>query len=95
MQASTWFVLFIVALLMISSCIGKRMFQNNDNNNDMELTKANARFFLQNDADNDVDKRVNNADCVLCKFNTIPCCKPNICIKKRFRPDECMEIKGK
>jgi hypothetical protein len=65
----------------------------------MELAEAKARMFLQDKSedDNDIDKRVNNnnQDCVLCKFNTLSCCKPNICIKKRFRPDECMEIKGK
>ncbi|CAF4371536.1 unnamed protein product, partial [Adineta steineri] len=33
------------------------------------------------------------SDCVPCKFGINPCCSPNICIKKRFRPDECMEIK--
>ncbi|CAF1059606.1 unnamed protein product [Rotaria sp. Silwood1] len=31
--------------------------------------------------------------CVPCKFGIGRCCYPNICIKKRLRPDKCLRIK--
>ena len=94
MQTSTLILLgFVSTLLILSSCEGKRLFLDDDN--DVEINEAKARAFLQDDSEDDVDKRATSNDCVLCKFNTIRCCKPNICVKKRFRPDECMEIKGK
>ena len=52
-----------------------------------------ARSFLNKQDKNSFDKQTNNLDCVLCKFNMIPCCKPNLCIKKSLRPDECLELK--
>ena len=99
MQSNTLLIaaLLAVMLVIMPSCHGKRFFRDDDNDGMLELTQAKARSFLQdsNDESDDVDKRVNSGDCVLCKFNKITCCRPNICIKKRFRPDECMEIKGK
>ncbi|CAF4631870.1 unnamed protein product [Rotaria magnacalcarata] len=89
-------------VLVISTSNAKRLFYNNDN--DMELTDKRARMFLRsmtNDDDDDdsnddsasFDTRDSGKKCVACKFGLNPCCAPNICIKKRFRPDECMEIK--
>lgn len=95
MQTSTLIlVACLAALVMFSSCEGKRFFLDDD---DMEMSEAGARSFLGDD--DSLEKRANNdnknRDCVMCKFNTLRCCKPNVCVKKRFRPDECMEIKGK
>ncbi|CAF2060936.1 unnamed protein product [Rotaria magnacalcarata] len=88
-------------VFVISTSNAKRLFYNNDN--DMELTDKRARMFLRsmtNDDDDDsnddsasFDTRDSGKNCVACKFGLNPCCAPNICIKKRFRPDECMEIK--
>jgi hypothetical protein len=86
-----------VLFFVISSSNAKRLFHDNDN--DMELTDKRARMFLRSmmDEDNDdatsLDTREFGKNCVACKFGINPCCAPNICIKKRFRPDECMEIK--
>ncbi|CAF2821197.1 unnamed protein product [Rotaria sp. Silwood2] len=85
---------FLVIIVMLSSCEGKRLFFDNDDD-DMTLTEAKARMFLENDDNDDFDKRAQSGDCVLCKLNTFRCCKPNVCVIKRFRPDECMEVKGK
>ncbi|CAF1124003.1 unnamed protein product [Rotaria sp. Silwood1] len=94
MQTKTLVILgFLFIIVMLSSCEGKRLYFDNDD--DMTLTEAKARMFLENDDSDDFDKRANSGDCVLCKFNAVPCCKPNICHRKRFRPDECIEIKGK
>jgi hypothetical protein len=89
----------IVLLYIISSSNAKRLFYDNDN--DMELTDKKARMFLrtitgEGDDDDDstsFDTREFGKNCVPCKFGINPCCAPNICIKKRFRPDECLEIK--
>ncbi len=86
-------------LFIVSSSNAKRLFYDNDN--DMELTDKKARMFLRamtgdNDDGDDAasfDTREFGQNCVKCKFGINPCCAPNICIKKRFRPDECMEIK--
>ena len=87
-----------VLLLVVTISNAKRLFYDNDN--DMELTDRKARMFLRSMLDNDddddstaFDTRGIGRNCVACKFDIIPCCSPNICIKKRFRPDECMEIK--
>lgn len=91
----------LVLLFAIASTNGKRLFYDNDN--DMELSDKKARMFLRamtgedgDDGDSDsasFDTRESGKNCVPCKFGLNPCCAPNICIKKRFRPDECMEIK--
>ncbi|CAF3379023.1 unnamed protein product [Rotaria socialis] len=87
-------------VFVISTSNAKRLFYNNDN--DMELTDKRARMFLRSMTNNDDDSNDDTAsldtrefgkNCVACKFGINPCCAPNICIKKRFRPDECMEIK--
>jgi hypothetical protein len=88
----------ITLLCIISSSNANRLFYNNDD--DMELSDQKARMFLRamtgEEDDDDVasfDTRESGKNCVKCKFGINPCCAPNICIKKSFRPDECMEIK--
>jgi hypothetical protein len=81
-------------LIMIVLIIGLNAKQLPiDDDDDMELSDINARSFLKKHEEYNYDKKVNNLDCVLCKFNIVPCCQPNLCIKKRFRPDECLELK--
>ncbi|CAF1126745.1 unnamed protein product [Rotaria sordida] len=94
-------IFFIIGalLLIVSTSDAKRLFYDNDN--DMELSDKKARMFLRSmlndDSDDDdagsLDTRESGKKCVPCKFGINPCCAPNICIKKKFRPDECMEIK--
>lgn len=87
-------LVFIGFFLSIES---KRLFYNNDN--DLELSDQKARMFLRAilDDENDdlsvLDTREIGTDCVKCKFGINPCCKPNFCVKKSFRPDECVEVK--
>ena len=95
----TIILLAIFALLLIVSLSNAKNLYDND---DMELTDANARMFLRAimDDDNSDDADLSSFEtrqagnkCVSCKFGMAPCCAPNICRKKRFRPDECMEVK--
>ncbi|CAF1031849.1 unnamed protein product [Rotaria magnacalcarata] len=93
-QIMKLFGLFTLLLIISFICVAveaKRVHVENDD--DVELSDFNARSFLEKYDDNKFDTLMNNPDCVLCKFNKIPCCKPNLCIKKRFRPDECLELK--
>ncbi|CAF2713367.1 unnamed protein product [Rotaria sp. Silwood2] len=92
------FLVICALIFIVSTSNAKRLFYDNDN--DMELTDKKARMFLRSmlngDSDDDTgsfDTRESGKNCVPCKFGINPCCSPNICIKKRFRPDECMEIK--
>ena len=89
----------IALLCMIASSHANRLYNFDD---DTELSDQKARMFLRaltedgESDDDDVasfDTRESGKNCVPCKFGINPCCAPNICIKKRFRPDECMEIK--
>ncbi len=99
MNMKTLILISAIALLcIISSSNAKRLFHDNDN--DMELSDKKARMFLRamtgDDDDDDTqsfDTRETGKNCVPCKFGINPCCAPNICIKKSFRPDECLEIK--
>lgn len=86
------FVLFCILLIMTSTAkhVTKEV---DDDDDDAVLNELDARTFLENQGEKDLEKFTHNFDCVLCKFNMIPCCKPNLCIKKRFRPDECLELK--
>lgn len=91
-------VILLALILIIASTQAKRLFYDNDN--DMELSDKKARMFLRamlneddDDAANSLDTREIGKNCVPCKFGINPCCAPNICVKKRFRPDECMEVK--
>ncbi len=98
MNMKTLILISAIALIcIISSSNAKRLFHDNDN--DMELSDKKARMFLRamtGDDDDDTlsfDTRESGKNCVKCKFGINPCCAPNICIKKSFRPDECMEVK--
>ena len=81
-------LLVIAALLIISNA--KRLPIEEDD--DVESSEIDTRSFL-NKYETNYDKQMNSLDCVPCKFNLIPCCKPNLCIKKSFRPDECLKLK--
>ena len=85
-----FFGLVIIIVLIITSN-GKRLSKEDDD--DLESLDLDARSFLKKQDDKNFDKWPNNLDCIPCKFNMVPCCKPNLCIKKRFRPDECLELK--
>lgn len=85
------FFSFLMITFIFMIIEGKHLSKENDD--DFELSDINARSFLKNYDENNIDKFINNPDCVLCKFNLIPCCKPNICIKKRYSLDECLELK--
>ncbi len=65
--------------------------------NHFEMTGENASSFLHtfngNHHTSDFSKREMGRNCIPCKFGINPCCEPNICVKKTFWPDECMEIK--
>lgn len=89
MQFRFFGVLIIAVILVISNA--KRLPIEDDN--DLELSDLEARSFLKDKNGKDYDKSIDNLDCVLCKFNLVPCCKPNLCIKKRLQPDECLELK--
>ena len=92
-------LLFLACIAVLATSNAKRLFYDNDN--DMELSDKKARMFLRamlnEDEDDDgaksFDTREIGKNCVPCKFGINPCCAPNICVKKRFRPDECMEVK--
>jgi hypothetical protein len=85
------FGLLIITVVFITS--NAKRLPMEDDDDDLELADVDARSFLKKHKGYRFDKHVNNLDCVLCKFNLVPCCKPNICVKKSFRPDECLELK--
>lgn len=76
--------------LAVLSADARRVAKDDADDNDFDLSALAARTYLK---DEKVNSLLDNEDCVLCKFNMVPCCKPNLCIKKRFRPDECLELK--
>ena len=88
-------------LLVVALSNAKNLVDNND---DLEINDQKARMFLRamlgDESDDDsadaaaMDTRNNDKQCVGCKFGAALCCAPNFCRKKRFRPDECVEVKG-
>jgi cytochrome c-type biogenesis protein CcmH/NrfF len=87
------FVGLLIIMVMIIPSNAKRLPMNDEDDDDLELSGTDARSFLNKQNEKDFNKFTHNFDCVLCKFNMIPCCAPHLCIKKRFRPDECLELK--
>jgi hypothetical protein len=92
MKTAGLFIGLLIMTIIIIPLNAKRLPMD-DEDDDLELSDVDARSFLKKQNEKNIDKFTNNLDCVLCKFNMMPCCKPNICIKKRFRPDECLELK--
>ncbi|CAF1187885.1 unnamed protein product [Didymodactylos carnosus] len=87
----TLFFCVILGVIVIS-VNGRQLSLNNPDDDDLYLTNSKARSFLDGlDGDDLMD--LQRRACVGCKFGMLPCCHPNKCIKKTFRPDECMEIK--
>ncbi len=87
------FVGLLIIMVMIIPSNAKHLPMDDGDDDDLELSDADAHSFLNKQNEKHFNKFTHNLDCVLCKFNMIPCCKPNLCIKKRFRPDECLELK--
>ena len=81
-------VALICIVLLISSCCGTNTFASNNDRfdaSDHQSNYANVTF--------EFVKRNVPKKCVLCKFSFFPCCEPNICVKKTFRPDKCLQVK--
>ncbi len=86
-------ILFVTMLLLISSLTDAKTLVGK---NSFEMSGENASAFLHpssDDQSHDISKREMGRNCIPCKFGINPCCEPNICVKKSFWPDECMEIK--
>lgn len=90
---STMLVYLTMILLIVTFVHGNTIRTNNN----FEITNENASSFLHpvNDEHHSagITKREIGRNCIPCKFGINPCCEPNICVKKTFWPDECMEIK--
>ena len=86
------FGLYGLLILTLLVAIAYAKYFPGDDADDLEVSDMDARSFLKTGAHK---KPTDDSNCVLCKFNVVPCCSPNLCIKKRFRPDECLELKGR
>jgi hypothetical protein len=88
-------IFLTITFLIIASSNAKNLMVNQ--NNHFELTADNASMFLYTNADDSSEqvfnKREVGRNCIPCKFGINQCCDPNICVKKSWWPDECMEIK--
>ena len=81
---------FVLLAAMLLGSNGKRLPLDSDEN--VELSDMAARSFLNRYDKHHGNREAKSDDCVPCKFNMVPCCKPNLCIKKSLRPDECLEL---
>ncbi|CAF0714366.1 unnamed protein product [Adineta steineri] len=90
MKLSGLFGILIMTIILVISHAKSLSVENVD---DLELIDHDTRSFLKKKHEKNYDKYTDDSSCVLCKFNMIPCCKPNLCIKKSFRPDECLKLK--
>ena len=86
-------VSLMMLVLLAVTCSGKSV----PNQPEFEMNSENASMFLNSDQNAEhmvsMDKREIGKNCVPCKIGLNPCCAPNICVKRRFWFDECMEIK--
>ena len=90
MNSSITLMLFVSVFLMVivQNSDGRRI--HTDNNDDFQISDAEARSFLDL-ADGYVKRAQGN--CITCSIVTqSKCCYPDICIKKTFH-NECMKIK--
>jgi len=87
------FISIAMVLLLVSSSHGKNVLTTSDDDFEISQTTASVFLSMHDNSSNVVDKRESGRNCVPCKFDTIQCCAPNICVKKTLRPDECQEIK--
>ncbi|CAF1443998.1 unnamed protein product [Rotaria sordida] len=63
-------------------------------NNDLDLNSEKHLIFKRDGYDHEYhDNPRRSRQCVPCKFGIIRCCYPNVCVKKRLRPDKCLRIK--
>jgi hypothetical protein len=87
---SKMILVLTILLIIISLTNAKTVYGGHH----YEMTSENASAFLHPSSDSvDFSKREIGRNCIPCKFGINPCCEPNICVKKSFWPDECMEIK--
>lgn len=81
---------FVLLAAMVANSNAERVPLDSDEN--VELSDMAARSFLRKHNKHYGHREAKSDDCVPCKFNMVPCCKPNLCIKKSLRPDECLEL---
>ena len=89
-------VVFLVTICLIISLSNAKNLMVDDHR--FEISAENASIFLRTSNHDEhtggIHKReIGGKDCIPCKLGLNPCCKPNICVKKTFWFDECMEIK--
>ncbi|CAF2316163.1 unnamed protein product [Rotaria sp. Silwood2] len=74
-----------------------RAFNWNDDDDDSQDNSfiKQERTFIRRDDSNSTYRDRNGRLCILCKWNILPCCEPNICKKHHIRFNECVEIKGR
>ncbi|CAF0728327.1 unnamed protein product [Rotaria sp. Silwood1] len=68
---------------------------DNDDSEDDSFIKQERTFIRRDDWNSTYYRDRNGRLCVLCKWNILPCCEPNICKKRHIRFNECVEIKGR
>ncbi|UJR32318.1 hypothetical protein I4U23_019782 [Adineta vaga] len=87
-------VFLVIMCLIVSFCHGKNVPEEMHH---ITISSDEANGFLHSSDPNNVGinltRREIGSNCVPCKLNMNPCCPPNICIKKTFWFDECMEVK--
>lgn len=88
MNSNLIIFLVMIGLLCFSLTNGSNIFTSNNN-----VFDASQQGLYNGNVTYVVAKRNLHRKCVSCKFGFIPCCEPDICVKKSFRPDKCLSIK--
>lgn len=87
-----FFLLFIVGLI-ITTVLSDLTSPDMDDNDDYHAVSKRI-FGHKHHHQQRHGHPMQSGHCVRCKFSLARCCAPNICVKRRFRTDKCLRVKG-
>jgi hypothetical protein len=93
MQPTRLFTILFLLGVLLTIVLSDATWFDIDNDDQREISKRDLfhRHHHHREDQNDVTQP---RQCVRCKFSLFRCCYPNICVKRRFRTDKCLRVKG-
>ncbi len=93
MQSTRLFYILFLIGLILTTVLSDSIWLDMPNNDNRAISKRNIFHHHHKQHDSD-SLQSQPQQCVRCKFSLIRCCSPNICVKRHFRTDKCLRVKG-
>ena len=94
MQPTRLYTILFLLGVLLTIVLSDATWFDIDNDDQREISKRDLFHRHHHKDHHDQSDVTQPRQCVRCKFSLINCCYPNICVKRRFRTDKCLRVKG-